>query len=81
MHLIYEALKKTNGDTDGDKLIAAMKGMSGKARVGRSRSIPKPATSCRTSTSARSKSRRQALYNVEFATFENVKDPVKAEKK
>ena len=27
MHLIYEALKKTNGDTDGDKLIAAMKGM------------------------------------------------------
>ncbi len=28
MHLIYEALKKTNGATDGDKLIAAMKGMS-----------------------------------------------------
>jgi branched-chain amino acid transport system substrate-binding protein len=28
MHLIYEALKKTNGDTDGDKLLAAMKGMS-----------------------------------------------------
>ena len=27
MHLIYEALKKTNGDTDGDKLIAAMKGL------------------------------------------------------
>src|SRR3954463_5511949 len=27
MHLIYEALKKTNGDTDGDKLIGAMKGM------------------------------------------------------
>jgi branched-chain amino acid transport system substrate-binding protein len=28
MHLIYEALKKTGGETDGDKLIAAMKGMS-----------------------------------------------------
>ena len=27
MHLIYEALKKTNGTTDGDALIAAMKGM------------------------------------------------------
>src|SRR4029078_10106239 len=27
MHLIYEALKKTNGNTDGDKLIEAMKGM------------------------------------------------------
>ena len=27
MAAIYEALKKTNGSTDGDKLIAAMKGM------------------------------------------------------
>src|SRR5262249_26237333 len=26
MHLIYEALKKTNGSTDGDALINAMKG-------------------------------------------------------
>src|SRR5476649_663444 len=28
MHLIYEALKKTNGDTDGTKLMAAIKGMA-----------------------------------------------------
>ena len=28
MHLIYEALKKTNGKTDGDALIAAAKGMA-----------------------------------------------------
>jgi len=28
MHLIYEALKKTNGDTNGDTLLAAMKGLS-----------------------------------------------------
>lgn len=28
MHLIYEALKKTNGDTNGDALIAAAKGMA-----------------------------------------------------
>jgi len=27
MNLIYEALKKTNGDTNGDKLVAAMKGL------------------------------------------------------
>ena len=27
MHLIYEALKKTGGKTDGDSLIAAAKGM------------------------------------------------------
>jgi branched-chain amino acid transport system substrate-binding protein len=28
MHLIYEALKKTNGDASGDALVAAAKGMS-----------------------------------------------------
>ena len=28
MHLIYEALKKTGGKTDGDALIAAAKGMA-----------------------------------------------------
>jgi branched-chain amino acid transport system substrate-binding protein len=28
MHLLYEALKKTNGDSSGDKLIEAMKGMA-----------------------------------------------------
>jgi branched-chain amino acid transport system substrate-binding protein len=28
MHLIYEALKKTNGDTNGDALVEAAKGMS-----------------------------------------------------
>ena len=28
MHLIYEALKKTGGKTDGDSLIAAIKGMA-----------------------------------------------------
>ena len=27
MHLIYEALKKTNGDASGDALIEAAKGM------------------------------------------------------
>ena len=57
MHLIYEALKKTGGKTDGDTLIAAMKGMAWEARAGRSRSIRRRATSSRTSTSARSKRR------------------------
>ncbi|MGM2743249.1 ABC transporter substrate-binding protein, partial [Bacillus cereus group sp. Bce013] len=28
MHLIYEALKKTNGATDGAGLVEAMKGMA-----------------------------------------------------
>ena len=55
MHLIYEALKKTNGESDGDSLIAAMKGMAGRARAVRSPSTRRRATSCRTSTSARSR--------------------------
>ena len=55
MHVIYEALKKTNGDTDGDKLIAAAKGMAGKARAARCRSTRRPATSSRTSISAGSR--------------------------
>jgi hypothetical protein len=28
MHLLYQALKQTGGDSDGDKLLAAMKGMA-----------------------------------------------------
>ena len=28
MHLIYEALRKTGGDVDGQKLVDAMKGMT-----------------------------------------------------
>src|SRR5277367_6127488 len=28
LHMVYEALKKTNGNSDGDALIAAMKGMA-----------------------------------------------------
>jgi branched-chain amino acid transport system substrate-binding protein len=28
MHVIYEALRKTGGDSNGDKLLAAMKGLS-----------------------------------------------------
>jgi branched-chain amino acid transport system substrate-binding protein len=55
LHLIYESLKKTNGNAEGDTLLGAMKGMAGKARAARFRSTRRPATSCRTSTSARSK--------------------------
>ena len=55
MHLIYEALKKTNGSTDGDALIAAMKGMAWESPRGPISIDPRRATSCRTSTSARSR--------------------------
>ncbi len=57
MNLIYEALKKTGGKTDGDSLIEAMKGLAWESRAVRSRSIRRPATSSRTSTSAKSRRR------------------------
>jgi branched-chain amino acid transport system substrate-binding protein len=55
MHLIYEALKKTNGDTDGDKLIAVMKGMAWESPRGPISIDPQTRTSCRTSIFARSR--------------------------
>ena len=44
MHLIYEALKKTNGDDDGDALLEAAKGMSWKSPRGPMSIDPRPAT-------------------------------------
>jgi branched-chain amino acid transport system substrate-binding protein len=78
MHVIYEALKKTNGDTDGDKLVAAMKGMSFESPRG-------PITidaSTRDITQnvylRKVEKTNGELYNIEFATVEQVKDPGKA---
>ena len=56
MQLIAEVLKKTGGNTDADKSMAAAKGMKlDQPARARSRSIPRRATSCRPSTSARSR--------------------------
>ncbi|MEA2927910.1 MAG: branched-chain amino acid transport system substrate-binding protein, partial [Hyphomicrobiales bacterium] len=80
MHLIYEALKKTNGDTDGDKLIAAMKGMKWESPRGPI-SIDADTRDIIQNIYIRKVEKvNGALYNVEFATFENVKDPGKAAK-
>jgi branched-chain amino acid transport system substrate-binding protein len=77
MHLIYEALKKTNGATDGDGLVAAMKGMSWISPRG-PMSID-PATREVVQNIYIRKVERQGgeLYNVEFATIPNYKDPSK----
>ena len=81
MHLIYEALKKTKGATDGEALLAAMKGMSlGEParpdldRSGDARHHPEhlhpQGREGRTASSTTSSS----------TTIPNVKDPVKAAK-
>ncbi|HLG45070.1 MAG TPA: ABC transporter substrate-binding protein [Reyranella sp.] len=81
MHLIYEALKKTNGDTSGDKLIAAMKGMAWESPRGPI-SIDSETRDIVQNIYIRKVEKKDGeLYNVEFATIPNVKDPVKAAKK
>jgi branched-chain amino acid transport system substrate-binding protein len=78
MHLIYEALKKTNGDTDGDKLIAAMKGMSWESPRGPISIDPDTRDIVQNIYIRKVERVNGELYNVEFTTFEAVKDPVKA---
>jgi branched-chain amino acid transport system substrate-binding protein len=81
MALIYGALKKTNGDTDGDKLIAAMKGMAWESPRGPI-SIDADTRDIVQNIYIRKVDKVGGeLYNVEFATIPNVKDPVKAAKK
>jgi branched-chain amino acid transport system substrate-binding protein len=81
MHLIYEALKKTNGDTSGDKLIAAMKGMAWESPRGPISIDPETRDIVQNIYIRKVEKKDGELYNVEFATIPNVKDPVKAAKK
>jgi len=81
MHLIYEALKKTGGSTDGDALIAAMKGMKWESPRGPIMIDPETRDIVQNIYVRRVERVNGELYNTEFATFEAVKDPVKAAKK
>jgi branched-chain amino acid transport system substrate-binding protein len=81
MHVIYEALKKTGGKTDGDALVEAMKGLKWESPRGPI-SID-PETRDIIQNIYIRKVERGAdgeLYNTEFATFEAVKDPGKVKK-
>jgi branched-chain amino acid transport system substrate-binding protein len=77
MHLIYEALKKTNGDSDGEKLIATMKGMSWESPRGPISIDPETRDIVQNIYMRKVEKVNGELYNVEFATFEAVKDPMK----
>ena len=78
MHLIYEALKKTGGKADGDSLIAAMKGMKWESPRGPISIDPETRDIIQNIYVRKVEKKNGQLYNVEFATFEAVKDPVKA---
>jgi len=78
MHLIYEALNKTGGETDGDKLIAAMKGMSFESPRGPISIDPETRDIVQNVYIRRVERKDGELYNIEFDTFPAVKDPAKA---
>ena len=80
MHLIYEALKKTNGDASGEKLLEAMKGMSWESPRGPISIDPQTRDIVQNIYIRKVEKVNGELYNVEFATIPNVKDPVKAAK-
>jgi branched-chain amino acid transport system substrate-binding protein len=78
MHVIYEALKKTSGNTDAEALIAAVKGMSWESPRGPMMIDPETRDVIQTVYIRRVEKVGGALVNVEFDKVENVKDPWKA---
>jgi len=81
MHLMYEAVKKTGGKTDGDSLIAAMKGMKWESPRGPMSIDPETRDVVHNVYIRKVEKKNGELFNVEFATFEAIKDPIKAAKK
>jgi branched-chain amino acid transport system substrate-binding protein len=79
MHLIYEGLKKTNG-AGGEALVSAMKGLSWTSPRGPVSIDPQTRDIVQNIYVRKVERVNGELYNVEFATIPDVKDPVKAAK-
>jgi len=77
MHLVYEALKKTNGNADGTALVEAMKGL--KWESPRGPMMIDPATRDVVHNIYIRKVERVdgELYNTEFSTIPMMRDPAK----
>ncbi|WJR77125.1 ABC transporter substrate-binding protein [Bradyrhizobium sp. NP1] len=77
MHLIYNALGKTQGRTDGTALVEAMKGMAWESPRGPMSIDARTRDVVHDIYIRRVEKVDGALYSVEFATFEAVSDPTK----
>jgi branched-chain amino acid transport system substrate-binding protein len=75
MHLIYEALKKTNAETDGEKVVEAMKGMAWTSPRGPMSIDPATRDVVQNVYIRKCEMVDGKLYNVEFDKIENFKDP------
>lgn len=79
MHVIYEALKATNGETDGDAMMEAIKGLSWTSVRGPVSIDAETRDIVQNVYTREVKEVDGELWNVEFGTpAEAVKDPVKA---
>jgi branched-chain amino acid transport system substrate-binding protein len=77
MHLIYKALEATKGNTSGEALVAAMKGMAWESPRG-PMSIDRDTRDPIQNVYVRRVERRNGeLWNIEFQTVSAVKDPTK----
>jgi branched-chain amino acid transport system substrate-binding protein len=81
MHLIYEALKRTGGKTDGDIVIAAMKGLKWESPRGQVEIDSRTRDIVQNEYIRRVERVNGQLSNVEIETYPMVKDPVKEAKK
>ncbi|MHB1201194.1 MAG: ABC transporter substrate-binding protein [Polaromonas sp.] len=77
MAAIYKALEKTNGDANGDKLLAALKGLQFESPRGPIMIDPDTRDIVQTVYYRRVEERNGKLYNIEFDQIDNVKDPGK----
>jgi branched-chain amino acid transport system substrate-binding protein len=77
MALIYEALQKTGGSTDGDKLVAAMKGARLMSPRGPILIDPQTRDIVQTVYIRKVEKTSGGLYNIEFDKFPDQKDPGK----
>ncbi|TKW77676.1 MAG: ABC transporter substrate-binding protein, partial [Bradyrhizobium icense] len=80
IHLVYAALKKTGGSGDGDALVAAMKGMAWESPRGPVSIDPDTRDIVQNIYIRKVEKRDGELYNIEFQTFDSVKDPGKGAK-
>jgi branched-chain amino acid transport system substrate-binding protein len=80
IHLIYLALEKTGGKSDGDALVEAMKGLQWESPRGPVSIDPETRDIVQNVYIRKVEKMDGELYNVEFATFEAVKDPGKKSK-
>jgi len=75
MHLIYAALAKTGGETDGEKLVGAMKGLAWQSPRGPMSIDPATRDVVQNVYIRKVEQVDGKLFNVEFATIAGVRDP------